>query len=582
MNLNNIFEKKKRFDELCPPFTNPNGLGNCIPKECGEGFQYKSGRCVQTRPDIVKSNQSAADISNETTPIQKCLTKSRNGFNVFIFQNTLHTLYNITNDHVQIFNKTWKVQFKNKTLTILSWIQLANGSIDLKELLDQTAGGKNILKIVLTSSTLHQSSYYGFDTTRAFDESKLCASVIKIPNVNRSKIIYNNCTAWFKNVMNVKENITLNDINFHVTFYNGTIDEAAFYCQQPHLHTSCFRENINPKNFTIGVNKTLSFFASDGQHFEFQANEYIPTVDGFQICLRNNTTHYHDRQEEFSYLTMSMSLSFIGISIFASVFFIMIFMCIKEMRNTGGMYILVLVIILLTSDIIFLVSLQLDPYTDGCKWVGILVHWALLLLFAWTIVVSVDITLQFSRNSTTPVKCSNKRLCVSFASCLLISVMIIGTILALNETETLDFRYEEHCWLMDYHLFLGFFYIPAVLSYSVCLLCLLVVLYSIRKSKRHVKQTLGDSVNQHNIHLAKICIKLIIILGISESISLVQIHGSELTDSEQILNKVFLTMYDVVRSLRGLMICCVYLSNRRSINLMKNKWWTKHTNSETG
>jgi len=585
MDLNNIFNSYKSLYPSCPSDTIPDRLLKCIPKECGEGFHLKQGHCYpvtqKVRPKeahVVRSNQTAAILSNQTTTIKRCLTQSGKGFRLFIFQNT-GTLNDITNDSVKIFNQTWKVHFKNKTLTVLSWIEHENTSINLKGIFAQSTNNKdlNISKILLTSNTLQHSMYYGIDQTRAFAESKLCASVIKIPQVkNRPIIIGNNCIDWFKNGM---ENVTLNDINFQITFSNGTVNKAAFFCQQHHLHSSCFRENINPNNFTIGEDKTLSFYVPDGQYFQFKANEYIPTPNGFQICIRNKTNQYEQR-DGFS----EFSISFIGttISILASVLFIIVFICIKEMQNTGGMYILVLVVVLLTCDVIFLITFRFDPYTRGCKWSGILLHWAFLLLFTWSIVVSTDIALQFSRNSTALVRSSTKKLCAKFVGCLSICTIIIVLIIGLNETDTLNFRYKEYCWLMDFRLFLIFYYIPAVLSYFTCLVCLFVVLYSIRKSKRHSKQTLSDSVSQHNVHLTKICIKLIIILGISEAISLIQIHGSKLTNSEKTFNNIFLTIYDVVRSLRGLMIFCVYLLNKRTIHLMRKKLRATHKFSETG
>ena len=66
-------------------------------------------------------------------------------------------------------------------------------------------------------------------------------------------------------------------------------------------------------------------------------------------------------------------------------------------------------------------------------------------------------------------------------------------------------------------------------------------------------------------------IKLIVILGITEIIGLIQITGSNLSESETVFNAVFGIFYDITRSLRGVLIFVVYMLNEKTFKLIKTE-----------
>jgi len=154
---------------------------------------------------------------------------------------------------------------------------------------------------------------------------------------------------------------------------------------------------------------------------------------------------------------------------------------------------------------------------------------------------------------------------------MILTTGVMVLVIALNETGTLGFNYIENCWIGDFYLQLAFFFIPTVVTYIACFSCLILILYSIKQSTDYTNRSLSGSVSKGSINILHIGIKLIIVLGISESIGLIQIRSTTLTESELILNNTFAVFYNVTRSLRGVLIFVVCLLNKRALKLIQKK-----------
>ena len=231
---------------------------------------------------------------------------------------------------------------------------------------------------------------------------------------------------------------------------------------------------------------------------------------------------------------------------------------------------MVLVIFLLTSDILFLVTSYIETQTTICKWFGMIFYWSMLNVLFWSVIVAIEITLQFTKKLSRPssldeaVAVLRKRSGIT----ILISLIIVLAIIGLEESNVVSFHFEKQCWFGDFYLSLGFYFIPAVIGYMLCFVCLCIVLGSIRKRKSEVERTLNKN-SKKDSDLLKIGIKLMLILGITELLGLIQIKSDYLTENELIFNSLFALIYILLRSFRGVMIFMVYMVNRKTLKSIK-------------
>ena len=175
--------------------------------------------------------------------------------------------------------------------------------------------------------------------------------------------------------------------------------------------------------------------------------------------------------------------------------------------------------------------------------------------------MAMDVMLQFVHSfSRVPslresIASVRKKGVATVALSTFISVLIV----VLQVTGTVDFKLEKNnCWIGQFYFALGFYFIPSIIVYLFCFVCLCILLRSIGKKKNAAKQNLRKRESRNNV-LLKIYVKLMLILGIIEIVGLVQVRHSNLTENESIFNATFGLIYDILRSLRGVFIFVVYM-----------------------
>ena len=259
-----------------------------------------------------------------------------------------------------------------------------------------------------------------------------------------------------------------------------------------------------------------------------------------------------------------ISLVGTSLSLFSYLVSLFLFGMVPTLRNTGGLYIMVLIIFLLFSDLVFLINVHMVLRTSICKWFGILLYWTLLNVLLWSSIVAIDIMLKFmKRFDRASSKESTKMLRLRLLGVLLASSSVIIIIVALQESGTVEFEFYRNCWFGIFEHSLGFYFIPTCIGYFFCFICICLILRSIQHEQMDVNETI-DSDTRKNVNLLKICIKLMLILGITEIVGLVQIRRSTLTENESIFNATFGLVYDMIRSFRGVFILVIYMVNKKT------------------
>ena len=302
---------------------------------------------------------------------------------------------------------------------------------------------------------------------------------------------------------------------------------------------------------------------------------YIPTLNEFQIC-RKETRFF--RKIKFDWyptiINVQDYISIIGTILSFLGYFVLFlaFHLLKEMRNTGDIYILILVAILCLVDVFSIGSNHVEQYTYTCKWLGIISHALSLLLCEWTIVFAIQLLLQFTKRTSST---GNSKLSIlkKLFCCFVVMVFAFAIIISLDHFDKINFEYSKNCWIGSFYPLLFFYFIPLVLVYLLCIVCLSIIVYQIYKQKQVSNQILNRG-NQSNIELHKIAIKLMIILGVSELFGMIQIAKSDLSENELIFNVAFGIVYELLRSSRGFLICLVYLMSERAVKMLK-KYFSK-------
>ena len=299
-------------------------------------------------------------------------------------------------------------------------------------------------------------------------------------------------------------------------------------------------------------------------------------TDNSSIHILTNTSYWNNTNftitkanryswtETVNDIKYHISLVGTSLSLLSYLVSLFLFGMVSTLRNTGGLYMMVLIIFLLFSDLVFLINVHMELRTSICKWFGVLLYWTLLNVLLWSSTVAIDILLKFmKRFDRASSKESTKTLRRRLFGVLLASSSVVIIIVALQESGTVEFGFHRNCWFGRFEHSLGFYFIPTCIGYFLCFVCLCFILRSIQREQMDVNETL-DSDARKNVNLLKICVKLMLILGITEIVGLVQIRRSNLTENESIFNATFGLVYDTLRSFRGIFIFIVYMVNKKT------------------
>ena len=396
-------------------------------------------------------------------------------------------------------------------------------------------------------STIDQpqvTQMYGFDFSRTFNNKKLCSSPITYHPTEGN--FSRNCNY----IYNSSFQINFSDLILWTTYQQYKEIEILSYCNSFHLHSNCKLEKLNKNQYTVTTNKSISVTIQKNKTIVYPYNLYVPTNDGIFICANNNKPN---KATEYSWLErvnmVQQYISMVGtsISVLFHLFFIITYTLFKYLHNKGGRNVFGIVCSLLFSDILFLIATGLSDHQNACRTVAILLHWTLFIDHTWAVIIAADILSHFLRKSVNQNTGTRKRfLWYIFASIVPSSIIIITTA-TLDETNVFVFDYGRDgiCWIGSFYAMLIFYMIPVVIGYMFSIGCLSCVIIYLRRNNKQNNKALGKNTN---IHLSKIALKLVIVLGISEIIGFIQIYGSNLSENEQIFNTVFSFLYNIARS----------------------------------
>ena len=479
-------------------------------------------------------------------------------------------------------NETFSLVISNSNKTILKRNTKDSMNMFLEKLAIHLKNPLQIWDIVeqIIITQLSQqiiTKQYGFDPSRTFSGYRLCAK----------RVIQENRTKDFSNQNSKDSPLSIIDnhhqgnnvVRWIAIQQNGSVLTSKSTCLSYHLNSDCKTEKIE-KNYTLNEDNTLKLKTYDKKNILLNENQYLPTTTGYLICVTENL---FEQVHIYTWLkTVEKIEAYIStISTFVSIIFeliaIFLFSLLRKLQNRGGLNLLGMIFFLFASDVLFITSNKFFHSTiQSCKWIAVMLHWTLLTLSMWGIIVSYDLSRDIMGTGSNQVALKPfkkfsvmmSRTAVSFIG----PTFIVAMSIALNELELfhVSYGYTDICWINSFHALIAFYIVPVVFSYVFSFVCLLLILKHIMKERKFIQKNSKGNIKQKGSTI-KIAIKIIVILGITEMFGMIQIPKKSPTKEVLMFNSVFTMLFALSRSLRGCLIFLVHFVNKRILRMAKEK-----------
>ena len=539
--------------------------GTCKPFTCGVGFEKDGTNCVKI-PD------SEVLISNPD--FSRCLESQE----MYLYMELINNSSNLT-FIVELFeqdfntsNETFKISYQNHNVTIyqrlLPITTIQNFStILMKNSLHTWRFVSRYILSQTDSSSVHQS--FILHLSDQFNGGKLCASAQRIETTEAN--FTSNCSFVTNKTLH-----PYSTINLLKSFSKDAVNEEIYSCKQFHLYSECRREIIFDESFQVLANHSIQVRNTVSKDtIIYNVDQYQPIENGISICENPEKIESYKWLETINKIKYYISIIGTIISIFCHIFYIITYALFKALRNRGSLNVLAIVCALLLSDLLYLIAINVNEDFNACKTIAIILHWSLLVVCMWSIIIAADITSSFLKNTVKPSANYHHQFIKYLILSIIPSSIIILISVALNETQTISFGYGRNgvCWFGFFYPLLVSYMIPALIGYLFSVVCLCFIVYYLYRHEKQNARALKGS-DRKDIRLSRIALKLVIVLGISEIIGVIQIYSLALSENEQKFNAAFSLIYDFSRSFRGMMICLIYLANKMTFALYKSLFRT--------
>lgn len=561
------YSKLVSFDDLADKQCSPGRYydevtDNCIQDViCGPGYflSESSLSCVRDKTNI---NKQFAPDNAISDPIEKCFANvvyiklSKNQFKAETYKNATKTL--------QAQYPNLKILFQNSS-EIIYQIQ-KNSSV--QNYLNQFS--YRYITIKSTTRNHFFTEMYGASFSHSFKNGKLCAS----PTVYRNATFVksDNCSISFKN-----KTLEINDYIINI-YENNTLRHVELItCQKYHLQSNCLKNSI--KTYAMKENEIVEI---NGKRY--YPDQYVPLQSGIGLCISGEPTTAEVKGWERVLNKVDSYLTIVGCacSILCYLWVILTYSIIPALKTIPGKNIVCLCYMLLCCDVIMLCSMMDSLNYKACAAMGILLHYCSLSAQFWAGILAFDIWSTFRGRSIIRDINNEKRfklyLCVGF----LFPVLLLSLFAILEFTNKVDFGYGLNgiCWITRFYPRLVTYIIPMSLIILLNIAALSYTVFCIYKHARKSQKLLKKSGGE-NISLARMSLKLIVLLGVIEIFGLVQTSSD--TDGGRVIDNIFRFLYTIVRAFRGVFVWLLYIVTDRVFKVYRDikSQGSLHTRSST-
>ena len=412
------------------------------------------------------------------------------------------------------------------------------------KLLDNVLYNKSINLMLVPYQIYPYSGLYGFSSKHYFLYNRVCADpelitqkfeVTKDCNINANGTIYK---------------IT-EDVVYWITITEGKISLAAAQCKQFHVASKSTLGLFNT-SLTKMKNKSVTVTFDDGEK-TFTPEQYLPLPEGLGICLGNKKVGImkHQWLRRYYYFENVLALTVLSVSIILEML-LLIYLnsktrTIAERNLTSFSFNLLLCD--LAGFILYLTKINI--YGISCKILAVMIHFFSLALCTWSCVTAYDIWYIF-RSRNTGQRLNNLYLrysIVAWGAPILVTLICVNVDFLSTES-IIGYGEQGHCWISSLHARLIVYIAPfSAMTFGSSL----IVFMSMLQRKREIREIHKIAVRGSQISYPKILIKLFLLLGTVELISLIQITSVEQKGQfEVIIQVTFGLLYTFLRSSRGI------------------------------
>ncbi|XP_065678514.1 uncharacterized protein LOC136093432 [Hydra vulgaris] len=479
--------------------------GKCETNEKVISTTIASTKSNESHPKHQLTNLTKEELTISLAHFDSCLLSQQPGLFFIINANQVDMFYSEIKTIFQTFI-TSNLTNKNELILKMS------GVLTVDILQSIRSNGLKISRYVssiIISSVKNQqiTSVYGFDVARSYKGNKLCAysETFEAINVNFTA----SCNLAGKRISN--ENM----VQWINISSSGIEKKLISYCKSFHLSSGCILQRI--KNYTFGHNQTLTFH-NNGKDVSLNVNNYVPLKNDIGICIdkvKNNLC-------KTSFLKVEYFISLIGTSasILCYLSIIIVYMYFQELKTSSSLTSTMLCVNFFFADIVFLIA-QVNTIDELCKVISVLLHWFLLVAYHSVLLLAFDIASTFCELKKS--FSTRERLLKHFlANYLLPSILVITNISLEKAGVAIGYGKDGVCWINGFYAKLLSYIIPVSIIFVLSFLCLFSTIYKINKSEQRSRKILGEGRKSKN-NIARIALKLTIILGVTEFLGLVQI-----------------------------------------------------------
>ena len=513
----------------------------CREITCGFGYELIASKCLKSNSKANVNERNSGELSQEEI-LQRCLSKT----SYVLLNKTILEFTSLTVPHKIILNTS--------SIVVVSLPQ--------NELKDATKYYKNIIIQTVQSTTSQHflsSTLYGLDFHRTFSGSKLCTKREIYKNI-KSFHLSSNC--WL--VLQNGDTVPPRNFILNILLKNHT---EISRCIDFHLDSPCPKRII--QNYTQYNNGTVKDLESMNV---FEPRDFTPLQNGIGVCIHTNVLPIKTESWERVTLGVEKYVTIVGcfMSIFCYVWVILTYSIIPALKTIPGKNIVCLCCVLLWTDVIMLVTM-LKLSRQQCAFFGAFLHYFALSAQVWAGIVSFDIWSTFhGRGKRMRNVKSNKKFHIYCVIGFGIPFIVVLTCVILELLDKINFGYGLNgiCWIAKFTPRLATYILPmivitffnvAVLSYTIIMIC-----KQSRKSKKLLKKSGGQDVS-----LARMAMKLIILLGAIEMLGLIQIKSAT-AQNDRIVNSVFRIVFSTARAFRGVFIWLLYIISQQVFDVYRD------------
>lgn len=509
-------------------------------------------------PIDVQSNNDTVTISNNVT--HGCQIEN---MNMTLFLVTKRSRLNFSMfDLIQLFGES-TLLYSNKSTAIYRFNTSFNSVLEVNTKLSFFGSHTNSKFILHPLSAPYISHKYRLSFQNSFAEDQVC-SLLDRHKIEALKSL-NACRVSLER--NSLSGPTLRDENqtktsLWYTIENGIVRQNVAFCDLAHVKTICEMIKLKRKIGTFDDST-----AADTHEYILRMDRLLPCLEDRQFGEQEKLIHKVE-----SYVTQLGTT----LSVLCYIFMIPILRMLKKFQNLPGKCTLALTISLLLGDSMFLMAgffKELPGNKNNmllCKLVAILMHYGLIIAYAWGFAIAYDMMRCFSRIRLV-TEVDLRMFKIYFITVNIYSLVLVGIAFFLDQSKTLLIGYGDNgiCVPHKFYGRLYFFTIPLLASLVISIAFLIITLYKISKVKKLRNEVVRRNANR-NTGVVIIALKLIFVLGLSEMIGFIQIRSTE--SDIATINAAFGLTYSFFRSTRGIYLFILYVCKREVMGSLKDSF----------